>query len=519
MLSSCSLLLLAAQAGPILYEVDGESAYHGLGFALAGVPDINGDGVRELLAGGNRYGSPGEAALYDGATGVKLHSFSGPPFGEAVASAGDVDGDGVADFFLGDIFAATTPIKAGRAWVYSGASPTTLLHSFQGDQGDQYLGGAGCGLGDVNGDGFGDIAIGSWGAAAGAPFSGKVEIYSGADGSVLRTIDGTLDHGYFGERLDAVPDVDGDGVLDLVVGAFGETFPYGYNTGAAYLYSGRTGALLQHWVGPSGNARMGTDVAGVPDLDGDGAGEVLVGAMFAGLNGEAFLYSGATGALLLHFRGYDPDEVFGVEVDDAGDTNGDGVGDLVIGSDAYYDPNGITGYARIYSGDDGRLLQDMRAGGPTARLGVGVAGLGDVNADGLADVAVGAGDVATAAGIKAGRVYVFSGDRQGLLLEVVSLVAGQTASLRLSGCDPSSRALFAWSLEGPGPSASPFGPVDLSPPIQQLPPIPCDAQGVALATAGVLPLQAQGVPVWVQAAELTAGGGGELSLGLPLRVQ
>lgn len=519
MIPTLSLALLAAQSGPLLYEIDGESAYHGLGFAIASVPDVTGDGVRELLAGGNRYGSPGDAALYDGASGAKLHAFSGPPFGEAVATAGDVNGDGVADYFLGDIFAATQPIKAGKAWIYSGASPSTLLYSFQGDQADQYLGGAGCGLGDINGDGYGDVAIGSWGAAAGAPFSGKVEIYSGADGSVLRTIDGAFDHGYFGERLDAVPDVDGDGVLDLVVGAFGETFPFGYNTGAAYLYSGRTGAQLQRWTGPSGNARMGTSVAGVPDLDGDGAGEVLIGAMFAGLNGEAYLYSGATGQLMFHFRGYDPDEVFGVEVDDAPDTNGDGVHDLVIGSDAYYDPNGITGYGRIYSGIDGRLLQDMRAGGPTARLGVGVAGLGDVDGDGLGDVAVGAGDVQTAAGIKAGRIYVFSGDRQGLLLEVVALVAGQPAAMRLSGCASSSSVIFAWSLTGPGPSPSPLGPVALSAPIQRLAPIPCDPFGTAEASVGSLPPSALGVTVWAQAAELFLGGGGSLSLGLELRVQ
>lgn len=519
MLSLFSLLALAAQAGPTLYEVDGQSANHGLGRSMARVADLNGDGVHEMLLGGNRYGSPGDPLLVDGATGSVLHTFTQPPFGEAVADAGDVNGDGIHDLILGDIFASTTPIKAGKAWVYSGKPPYTLLYTYQGDVADQYLGGAGVGLGDLNADGFGDFAIGSWGAAAGAPFSGKVEIYSGRDGSKLRTINGTYDHGYFGEQLAAVPDVDGDGVLDLAVGAFGETYPFGYNTGAAYLYSGRTGALLHRWSGRFGNARMGTCLAGVPDLDGDGAGEVLIGSMFAGLNGEAYLMSGASGAPIFEFRGYDPDEVFGVAVDAAPDTNGDGVADLIIGSDAYYNVNGITGKVRVYSGVDGRLLQDFRAGGAAARLGVGVVGLGDVDGDGFGDLAAGAMDVNTAAGSKAGRVYVFSGQRTGLLLEVVSLVAGQTAALRLSGCAPSSRAIFAWSVVGNGPSASPFGPVALSAPIQRLAPVNCDADGIATASAGSLPLGAQGLPVWVQAAELYAGGGGQLSLGLDLRVQ
>ena len=128
-------------------------------------------------------------------------------------------------------------------------------------------------------------------------------------------------------------------------------------------------------------------------------------------------------------------------------------------------------------------------------------------------------DIDTAAGAHAGRVYVYSGQRSGLLLEVVSLVAGQPAALRLSGCDPSSSAIFAWSLAGNGPSASPFGPVDLSAPIQRLAPVNCDALGVAEATAASLPASAQGLPVWVQAVELYAGGGGRLSLGLDLRVQ
>ena len=347
MLASFTFLALAAQAGPTLYEVDGLSANHGLGRSMARIADLNGDGVNELLVGGNRYGSLGAPILIDGANASVLMSFNQPPFGETVADAGDVNADGFHDLIIGDIFAATTPIKAGKAWVYSGKPPYSLLYTFQGDAADQYLGGAGVGLGDVNADGYGDFAIGSWGAAAGASFSGKVEIFSGLDGSRLRTINGTYDHGYFGEQLAAVPDVDGDGVLDLAVGAFGETLPFGYNTGAAYLYSGRTGALLQRWSGRSGNSRMGTSLAGVPDLDGDGAGEVLIGSMFAGLNGEAYLFSGASGDPIFEFRGYDPDEVFGVAVDYAPDTNGDGVADLIIGSDAYYNVNGITGYSRV----------------------------------------------------------------------------------------------------------------------------------------------------------------------------
>ncbi|MAW61051.1 MAG: hypothetical protein CMJ94_09460 [Planctomycetes bacterium] len=520
MLLTFSIAFAAAQSGPVLYEVDGHMPGHGLGTSLAGVPDVTGDGVPDLLAGGFRYGSWGRPVLIDGATGSVMHQFVGPNFGETVAPAGDVDADGYEDFLFGDIFASHLPPLGGKAWVFSGKAPHDLLYEFGGTIADQYLGGAACGLGDINGDGHGDFAIGSWGAPTTQPFAGRVDVHSGADGAVLYTIEGTFDHGYLGDALDAVPDVDGDGVMELVIGAVGETFPYGYNTGAVYLHSGATGALLQHWTGVSGNARMGTAVAGVRDLDGDGTGEVLVSAMFAGLNGEAYVYSGATGAQLFEFRGYDPTEVFGIDVDSSADSNGDGVDDLIIGSDAFYNVNGITGKVRVYSGADGRLLQDFRAGGPAARLGLGVASLGDVNGDGRGDYAAGAATIDTAAGADAGRVYVFSGKREGLVLEIASLVAGGApVEAHLSGCAPSSQAVFGWSLTGAGPSSSPLGPIALSPPVQRTAPVPCQPDGSASLTLGALPPSALGLPVWAQAAELFAAGGGRLSLGLSLRVQ
>ncbi|NQU50019.1 MAG: hypothetical protein HQ519_15320 [Planctomycetes bacterium] len=128
-------------------------------------------------------------------------------------------------------------------------------------------------------------------------------------------------------------------------------------------------------------------------------------------------------------------------------------------------------------------------------------------------------DEDTPNGAESGRVFVFSGVRKGLLLEVRDLAGGDHPGIRLSGCNPSSAAVFAYSLTGPGPSGSPFGPVDLTPPITNLPPISCNADGTANLTMGALNPSASGMLVWAQAAELYAAGGGQLSHSLALRVR
>jgi len=513
-----SLLACAAQAGPTLYEVEGQAVNSGFGNALADIADVDGDGVRDWLGGSSRYASStGDPVLVSGATGTVLHSFSTPVFGEAVADAGDVNGDGVTDLYFGDIFTGT-PIKSGRAWVFSGAAPYQQLLSFNGTQADQYLGGAGAGLGDVNGDGYSDVAIGSWGAHTSEPFAGKLEVYSGFDGSLLYTINGEIDHGYFGEAVTMIPDLDGDGVNEFAVGEFGAD-SLGYNTGAVTLYSGASGTQMHRWEGASGNSRFGDDISHAGDIDGDGVADIIVGAYFGSSNGEAFVYSGADYSEIYHFRGYEADEVFGRAVDGAGDTNGDGRDDIIIGSGHYYVAGGYTGFVRVYSGKDGSMLQDFRDGSATARLGSGVAGLGDIDGDGLSDMIVGAQDETTAGGTKSGTVFAFSGAREGILFEITELAAGESPTVRLTGCDPSSSAIFAWSLIGPGPTSTPLGLVSLSAPFEQTPLVACDASGTAELTLGALPLSAELLPVWAQAGELYAAGGGQLSLPLELRVQ
>ncbi len=519
MLTSLPTLLLAlsAQSGADLYHIDGQYNNGALGGVIASIEDLNGDGINEMLIGGERYSSSASTLLVSGVDGSLIHSFGTPPHGESVADCGDVNGDGFHDLIIGDIFASTTPIKAGKAWVYSGAAPYGLIYEFTGTQADQYLGGAVTGMGDLNADGYDDFAIGSWGKHTPTAFAGMVEIYSGADGSLMQTISGDFDHGYFGESIASIEDTDGDGLRDLLIGATGEG-PIG-REGVAYLYSGGSGALLYSWQGAKYNDRMGHKVANAGDVNGDGIGDALVSAYFAGGNGEVFIYSGADGSELIRVRGFNPGEVMGRSVDGGQDLDGDGYDDFIVGSDHFYVSGGYTGFVRVFSGRTGDMMQLYTGGSDTARLGVAVEMIGDVDGDGVCDLAAGAMDEDTPNGWETGRVFVFSGVRQGKLLEAQDLAAGETTTMRLSGCDPTSSAVFAYSLAGPGPSGSPFGPVDLTPPIQTLPPIACDATGTATAAMGPLPMSTGGLLVWAQAAELFAAGGGELSHSLELEVR
>src|SRR5690606_30338866 len=129
------------------------------------------------------------------------------------------------------------------------------------------------------------------------------------------------DDGQFGYAVAGVPDADGDGRGDLLVGAYQEEGAGQSYAGRAYVFSGATGVLLHALVSPNPafGRLFGSSVAGVPDVDGDGRGDLLVGepgALGAGLVGRAYVFSGATGALLHELASLDPEAggLFGIWV-------------------------------------------------------------------------------------------------------------------------------------------------------------------------------------------------------------
>lgn len=348
-----------------------------------------------------------------------LHTFTSPAggaFGWAVADLNDIDGDGVKEAIISDPFDPQSGTNSGRVFVYSGRTGQ-LLWTFIGQLSWQF-GYAIADAGDVNADGIPDIIVGAPGSGA-----GRAIVYSGADGSVLLTRTGEASGDFFGRAVAGVGDLNADGHGDIAVGAPGNDAAAS-NAGRVYVYSGVDGALIRTFSGPSASAAFGSGVARAGDLNHDGVCDLIVGAPVAlsAPRGRAYVYSGADGALLL--PAFQPDQ-FGIStfgqffVADAGDVNADGTEDLYVGA---YDANGGAGRAFVYSGVTGALLH-VFGGDPGAGMGPG-RGAGDVNHDGHADLIIGS-YTSNAGGAAAGKIEIYSGLDGSRLRSITSTTPGE----------------------------------------------------------------------------------------------
>lgn len=225
----------------------------------------------------------------------------------------------------------------------------------------------------------------------------------------LATLAGEAAGDGFGFVMDGLPDLDGDGVADFIVGAPGHDGG-GDGSGRAYVYSGAGAALLFTVSGQAAGENLGWAVAAAGDVDADGTGDFIVGAPSTGA-GSARVYSGASGALLQALSGPGAGARFGVMVAGIGDVDGDGHADLLVTADR---AGGGSGQAFVVSGMTGATLRShTRAGG--SQYGYGAGAVGDVSGDAVPDYAIG-GDQGTG-----GYVEVRSGADGGLLYTVSPL--------------------------------------------------------------------------------------------------
>jgi hypothetical protein len=219
--------------GNLIHTWDGDAAGDHFGTAVARINDIDGDGVDEIAVGApdhvfsGQFGSTGLVRVFSGKTGAvlfTLHGSSTARLGLSVASARDVDGDGVTDIIAGALNQGTGVqfIDRGAVVVYSGATGNPI-HVIGGGAAYQHFGVSVCGLGDINKNGFGDFAVGALADSALLAGPGFVKFFDGASATPLFTLDGANLGDQAGAAIAAIGDVTGDGALECIIGAPGVT--------------------------------------------------------------------------------------------------------------------------------------------------------------------------------------------------------------------------------------------------------------------------------------------------------
>ncbi|MDP3220137.1 MAG: FG-GAP-like repeat-containing protein, partial [Deltaproteobacteria bacterium] len=397
------------------------------------VPDFNGDGFADVVVGGFRAN---RVFVYSGGSGGVVPTPAttlvapsvGDRFGISLASAGDVNGDGYADLVVG------TENSRGQAYVFLGgagglaAAPATTLNGSDGL--NTAFGRSVAGAGDVNGDGYADLVVGAYGEMASA---GRAYIYLGSIGGISTTPTSTLlgpdgASGAFGWSVASAGDIDGDGYADLVIGAHG-AMSY---RGRTYVYLGSAGGPSatpsSMLVAPDGGS-FGFSVASAGDVNGYGYADIGVGGS-GGTSGYAYVYLGGVSGLTTTpaSRLTGPAStlsLFGRSLASAGDVNGDGYADLIVG-----DPGSSStqGRAYVYLGAAGGLgttsASTLSGTDDLGDFGRSVAGAGDVDGDGYADVIVGDPEFMN----NTGQASIYLGSAGALNMTPATTLTGTTQS-------------------------------------------------------------------------------------------
>ena len=403
-----------------------------------------------------------ELSDLDGSNGFQLGGLVADDHGGySVSSAGDVNGDGIDDLIIGAPQADLNGDLSGSVYVVfgsaSGFSADFDLSTLDGSNGFRidgaatrhYAGWRVIAAGDVNGDGTDDLAYTAIGAGPNGSLSGAVFVVFGSstgfsatldptalDGSNGFRINGVAANNFTGEGLRSAGDVNGDGVDDLIIGA---AYANGSasGSGVSYVVFGSDAGLpavveLSGLDGTDGFAirgegtydRSGDSVSGVGDVNGDGIDDVIIGARRASVNGQfsgaSYVVFGSSSgfAASLDLAGLDGTDGFriggpqtraysGSDVGSAGDVNGDGLQDLIIGTRSAQTPDregaGVSyvvfgrvgGFGPILDvgnldGVNGFRILGAGAGDHTGKF---VAGAGDINGDGVDDLLVRGEDV------------------------------------------------------------------------------------------------------------------------------
>jgi len=433
-ISAGSMQLERLPEDAILLRLNGTAPGDYFGWSVAGLGDVNDDGVPDVAVGAHQLINAGErpnmnapagyVRAFSGADGSVLYTLqskgslnidsSDDMFGVSIAALDDIDADGHADIAVGsflydyeDADQSEVDENTGAVFIFSGATGEQVALMGGERWGDRF-GFCLDSIPDMDGDGLADLLVGVEKAETdrGVKNAGRVEIYSSATFERLVAANGPGWESRMGHSAIAMGDMDGDGIGDFASGAymFGAREDQGPQRGAVGIISGRTGEILHGWEGAQMTDNLGKALASLGDLDGDGRNEIALGATQSGLEGEhtgqyfgpgyVRIHSSVDGRLLDVLLGETLGDQFGWTLANIGDRNGDGADDLLVGAPAsmtFLDKK-LDRRGRIYlfSGADRSLLKAFEGLELNDQFGAAAASIGDLDGDGLDEVLVGA---------------------------------------------------------------------------------------------------------------------------------
>jgi hypothetical protein len=354
------------------------------GYDVAGAGDVNSDGYDDVVVGAAKYqlqvykegaafvfyGSPqGLSAIPDWVVGS---GFSGTRFGHAVSGAGDLNCDGYDDVVIGapEHKNEAQTFKVGAVFVYYGGQyglNHTPNWSYSSDVKDSQFGYAVGSAGDLNGDGCDDLIVGSRWYSNGQSNEGALYVFHGSPSGLDLThtwkVEGEQASTLLGSAVGTAGDVNGDGYDDILAGAPGYESSQS-EEGRVYVYHGSAAGLgdIADWTldGEQMSAALGSAVGTAGDVNGDGYDDIVIGAThFDNLVGQvdegtAMIYYGSADGLDKTNRwqvyGGQENSGFGISVSSAGDVDDDGYDDIIVGAHNYTNDQPYEGVAFLFRG-------------------------------------------------------------------------------------------------------------------------------------------------------------------------